>query len=60
MRQATVLFILGLALVPIGIGGLAGLWWAILAAGLECIGVAVLTAADIRREPGSDVREPAQ
>ncbi len=37
-----VLGLFGLCAVVVGIGGLAGVWWAVLAAGVAAVGLAVL------------------
>ena len=39
---ASVVFLLGLALLVAGVFGLAGTWWALLAAGVALVGTAVL------------------
>lgn len=41
--MAAVLFVLGLAAVVVAVGGLAGPWWALLAAGVVLVALAVLT-----------------
>jgi len=40
---AVALFLVGLAAIVLGIGGLAGIWWALLTLGLVLVGLAVLT-----------------
>lgn len=41
--MAVALFLVGLAAIVLGIGGLAGIWWALLTLGLVLVGLAVLT-----------------
>ena len=41
--MAVALFLVGLAALVLGIAGLAGIWWAVLALGLVLIALAVLT-----------------
>lgn len=60
MRLATSLFVLGLILVPTAVGGLAGPWWAVLVAGIECIALAVLTDAATRPDKSAEAPEVAR
>lgn len=41
--MAIALFLAGLVLIVVSVVGLAGIYWALLAAGAVCIGLAVLT-----------------
>lgn len=41
--MAVALFLVGLAALVLGIAGLAGIWWAVLALGFVLVGLAVLT-----------------
>lgn len=65
---SNLLGLVGLALIIAAVGALAGLWWAVLAAGAVCVGVAyslhtwdrpaVSRAASARTEP-PEPRRPA-
>lgn len=46
---AAALFVAGLVLLVVAIGGLAGPWWGALAAGAFLVVLGVLTAADDRQ-----------
>ena len=48
--MAVALFLVGLAAIVLGIGGLAGIWWALLTLGLVLVGLAVLTEVGSRAE----------
>lgn len=41
--MAVALFLVGLAAIVLGIGGLAGIWWALLTLGIVLVALAVLT-----------------
>jgi membrane protein implicated in regulation of membrane protease activity len=45
---APVLFVLGLALVAVAVGALAGPWWGVLVAGVVLVALAVLTESGVR------------
>lgn len=54
--MATVLFVLGLVVVTVAVGALAGVWWGVLLAGVLLATLGVLTEAgprSARRQAGA-------
>lgn len=47
---APALFLIGLTLVGVAVGFIAGLWWGVLVAGVVLAALGVLTAVQDRRE----------
>jgi hypothetical protein len=59
MLVANVVGVLGLAAVVVAIGGLAGLWWALLAGGLVLVGLSVIAATHDTAEQTAAAPMPA-
>lgn len=59
MLMANLLGVLGLAGVVVAIGGLAGWWWALLAAGTLLAGLAVIAQANLAEAAPATASGPA-
>lgn len=58
MLVANVVAVLGVAAVVAAIGGLAGLWWAVLAGGIACVALAAIAMTHMAAEQPVPVSGP--
>ncbi|MFE6228916.1 hypothetical protein [Cellulosimicrobium sp. NPDC057862] len=54
--MAVALFLVGLAAIVLGIGGLAGIWWALLTLGVVLVALAVLTEVGGRGDKAPETK----